>query len=232
MGTPLQVGNTLFGVIAVASYRKDAFNSADLELLENLAQQASLALDNAFQHAEVTHQSHLDSLTSVYNHGYFLELLKREAENAQIRQKPLSLIMIDIDHFKEYNDRYGHLIGDKVLISLIASIRSHIKSMDIVGRWGGEEFCVLLFNADSDQAAMIARRIQETLVILTVKDRDGNPISVPTISQGIAVFPDETDDIYTLVDLADQRLYIAKERGRNQIEPGNKFGNYTQPLVE
>ncbi len=218
MGVPMR-GNSVDGILVIGSYRPNAFDRADLELLSNLAQHAALALDNAYRHSQVELQAHLDSLTGVYNHGYFLKLLKEQADQALRDEQPLSLIMLDVDYFKQYNDTYGHLAGDEILTSLCAAIKQHIKTSDAVGRWGGEEFVISLPNANANQAIQIALRIRSTLSTLTVQNHGKDPISVPTISQGIALFPDEVNEVIKLVDLADRRLYIAKARGRNQIEP-------------
>jgi diguanylate cyclase (GGDEF)-like protein len=218
MGVPMKSDN-VDGIISVGSYKPNAFDRADLELLSNLAQHAAQALHNTYQHEEVERQSKLDSLTGVYNHGNFLKLLKEQADKAAIDRQPLGLIMLDVDYFKQYNDSYGHLIGDEVLTTLCATIKLHIKNIDAVGRWGGEEFVISLPNASADQAQQIALRIRDTMSTLTVRNKEDKTIPVPTVSQGIALFPIETNDIIELIDLADKRLYIAKERGRNQIEP-------------
>lgn len=221
MGVPMRAGH-VDGVISVGSYKINSFDRTDLELLENLAQHAAIALDNARHHAEVEAQSHTDSLTGVYNHGYFLETINREAKLAYQEKTPLSLIMLDVDHFKQYNDNYGHLIGDRVLTLLIEAIRTHINSSDSIGRWGGEEFAIILPKTNGSQALIVAERIRETMNGMTIQGRDGKHLPVPTVSQGIAVFPQEVEDVDRLIDLADQRLYLAKERGRNQIEPDGK----------
>jgi len=226
MGTPMIAGDRVIGVVAVGAYRYNAFTIHDLRLLENIAQQATLALDNAFHHAEVEEQSRSDSLTGVYNHGYFLLALGEQMRLAQGKGKSLALIMLDIDFFKSYNDTYGHLVGDQVLIHFSDVIRRHIKSIDLVGRWGGEEFVVALPGATGEQATQIAKRISESLRTLQMQDRDGKPIPPPTISQGIAVSPYEANDVYELIDLADQRLYMAKSNGRDQIYPQKGHWEY------
>lgn len=218
IGVPLKAAN-ITGIIAMASYRPHAFDLADLELLSSLAQHVTLALDNTIRHAQVEEQAQLDSLTRVYNHGYFLHRFSEQAEASLQTRLPLSLIMLDIDYFKQYNDTYGHLVGDRVLTTLCEVIKTHIKQGDAVGRWGGEEFIISLPNASGEQALQVAKRIQETMAILKVEDRTKKTVPVPTVSQGIAVFPTEANEIFRLIDLADRRLYIAKERGRNQIEP-------------
>jgi diguanylate cyclase (GGDEF)-like protein len=219
MGVPLQSRETVYGVVAIASYQKKAFDNLDLELLENFAQQASITLNNATHHAEVEKKSTQDSLTNVLNHGNFLKNLGEEAEKAAIGYSPICLIMLDVDYFKRYNDRYGHMVGDQVLIGLTDLARRYIKSTDLIGRWGGEEFVIALPNTTGKQGMVVAERIRHALARLELRDRDGQPIPPPTISQGIALYPIETDQIDRLIDLADQRLYVAKERGRDQIEP-------------
>lgn len=226
MGTVLESGGVLLGLVAVASYTKNAFNDGDLELLENIAQQAGLALENAQHHLEVENRSRLDSLTSALNHNAFLARLHEVSLDSETAGNTLSLIMLDIDYFKQYNDSYGHLIGDQVLVQMTQVIQRNIKQNDIVGRWGGEEFAIGLPNTHIQQACLVAERIQRTLENLTIPDRDHKNIKSPTVSQGIASFPDEVDCIEHLIDLADQRLYIAKERGRNQIEA------YAQPTLD
>lgn len=222
IGVPLKAENVT-GILALASYTANAFDRADLELLVSLGQHVTLALDNTIRHAQVEKQARLDSLTGIYNHGYFLKVLAEQADETSRTQTPLSLIMLDIDYFKQYNDTYGHLVGDRILNALCTAIQHHIKQTDAVGRWGGEEFVISLPGANGNQAHQIAKRISETMRTLRVEDRDHNAVPIPTVSQGIAVFPDEADEIYRLIDYADKRLYKAKERGRNQIEPEAEF---------
>jgi diguanylate cyclase (GGDEF) domain len=218
MGVPLTAPNVT-GVIALGSYRPNSFDSGDMQLLSNLAQHIASALDSTIRHTQVEEQARLDSMTGVYNHGYFLKKLAEQAAESHAAETSLSLIMMDIDFFKQYNDTYGHLVGDRILKTLCTAIKHHIKQSDAVGRWGGEEFIISLPGASGLQAMQVAERIGETMAALRVEDREQRTISVPTVSQGIAIFPREADEIYHLIDLADRRLYIAKERGRNQIEP-------------
>lgn len=221
MGVPMN-GIHVHGLIAVGSYQPDAFDRSDMELLANLTQHATLALDNAYHHSLVEEQARLDSLTSVYNHGYFLKVLHQMGEEALKSNHPLSVIMLDVDHFKKYNDIYGHLAGDEILVQLCMIIKKHIHSTDAVGRWGGEEFAIALPNANSQQAYQVAERIRQSIRQVTIHNPSEQTIPAPTVSQGIAVFPYEANEIIRLIDLADQRLYIAKARGRDQIEAPSK----------
>ncbi|MBK8782152.1 MAG: sensor domain-containing diguanylate cyclase [Anaerolineales bacterium] len=222
MGVPMK-GTHVNGIMVIASYRPNAFNRSDFELLSNIAQRAALALDNTHHHALVEEQARLDSLTRVYNHGYFIQKLSEQAKACQLENHHLSLIMLDIDYFKHFNDTFGHTIGDEILISLCSAIQQHIKKTDAVGRWGGEEFAIALPNSSLQQTIHIAERIRETLATIKIDNSNYEEIPVPTVSMGIAVFPDEASEIIKLIDLADKRLYIAKERGRDQIETASAF---------
>jgi diguanylate cyclase (GGDEF)-like protein len=228
IGVPLDAGGHSLGMIGVASYRPNVFTDKDFDLLQNLAQQAAMALTNAFHHAEITEQSRTDSLTGILNHRSFLDSLESSLSEAAANTRPLSLIMMDIDFFKQYNDNYGHLVGDQVLILFTQVIRDHVKVSDLFGRWGGEEFVLALPGAHGAQAGQVAERIRVALQAAIAFDSEGKPVPPPTISQGIAVFPDEAQDVRELIHLADQRQYLAKEKGRDQIEPSLSDWGHTE----
>ena len=220
LGVPLLAEEELIGLLAVTSYAPDSFDEADQLLMEQISQQAALAIKNARHYEEVQRQANLDSLTGVSNHKHFIETLYEETDKSLTAMMPISLIMLDIDHFKIYNDTYGHMIGDEVLRLTVQAIRSHIKKTDTVGRWGGEEFGIVLPNATITQANMVANRIRRTLSELPLFDIEGQTIPKPTISQGIATIPDHTINADDLVIIADRALYRAKERGRDQVAVG------------
>ena len=217
MGVPLGKDDHLNGILAVASYQPYVFTEEDLSLLINVAQQAKLAFDNARHHADVEKQAQHDSLTGALNHRTFLEKLDLAIEEARDKAYPLSLIMLDVDFFKEYNDNYGHVFGDEILRLAVQTIQGHIKSKDMVGRWGGEEFGVVIVDATLDEACKVARRIRETLADILLRDENNREIPAPTVSQGIACFPSQAQDAHELVEKADQALYLAKSAGRDQI---------------
>jgi diguanylate cyclase (GGDEF)-like protein len=228
MGAPVMVGKHLHGIVAMASYRRNAFDQDDLELLESMAQQTALVIDNAYRYAEVERLSRLDSLTQVYNHGQFLAYLEEYVQYTVVNKAPLSLIMLDVDYFKQYNDNYGHLAGDQALTLLVMALRQSVRSRDLLGRWGGEEFAILLPETGGLQATQVAERIRMNLRSMMITTQDGKSIPMPTVSQGIAIYT-EASSGEKLVDLADQRLYQAKDRGRNQIEPEAAFWNPVNP---
>ncbi|MCI0520943.1 MAG: sensor domain-containing diguanylate cyclase [Chloroflexi bacterium] len=231
MGVPMIASNHLIGVIAVASYRRNLFSESDLEMLVNLATQAALVIDNAFHHADVERQSRLDSLTQIYNHGSFLNLLQAHARQAQERAAPLSLIMLDVDHFKQYNDTFGHLAGDQALLTVVQAIHDTVRASDIVGRWGGEEFILMLPEASGRQAVQVAQRIRQTLRLREIATADDRLIPAPTVSQGVAVLS-EVAGHEKLIDLADRRLYQAKGRGRDQVEPEESAWEIPSPTSQ
>jgi diguanylate cyclase (GGDEF)-like protein len=218
LGVPMITSEHIIGVLAVASYQAEAFDESDQELLQNVATQAAIAIDNARHHAQVEEQARRDSLTQVLNHGYFLIRLREEAQHARETGHPLSLIMLDIDYFKKYNDRYGHLAGDAILRGTVQAIRGNIKHTDLVGRWGGEEFAIAMPGSDRQGARLVAERIRKTLAEMKMQDDQGRAVPVPTVSQGIATLPLDANEAIALVDLADAKLYEAKSRGRDQIE--------------
>jgi diguanylate cyclase (GGDEF)-like protein len=157
-----------------------------------------------------------DPLTGVFNRRHFFELTQQELTRAQRYGLPISTIMLDLDHFKQINDRYGHLVGDHVLQEVAESIRDNIRTVDILGRYGGEEFTILLPNTALPGTREIAERVCEMIASLTLKMDDDSVLV--TASLGVVSVEDVTDiSIEVLLNRADQALYAAKQSGRNQI---------------
>ncbi len=219
LGVPMH-STTIDGIAAIGAYHPNAFDRADLELVTTLAQHAAQALDKAYEHEQLAQRARLDSLTGVYNHGSFLKILQEHADQASLEGWSLGLIMLDVDHFKRYNDTYGHLVGDEILTLLCGTMQRHIKKSDAVGRWGGEEFAIALPSATATQLEDIAARIRDALAALSIRGTDGESIPCPTVSQGLAIYPQEAGNLVDLIHLADRRLYAAKRRGRNQVQSG------------
>ncbi len=161
--------------------------------------------------------SYQDALTGLHNRRYFDELLEHEAAVARRHDTPLTLVMIDIDHFKQFNDREGHEAGDTVLVGVGRVLAHHFRDADVVCRMGGEEFVIIMPGAT---AAIAEARLTELLEVLSRvrfrhRDRVLGPLS---ISCGIANYPEHAGDPLTLIGLADKALYSAKHRGRARIE--------------
>jgi diguanylate cyclase (GGDEF)-like protein len=217
LSVPLARGNEVLGVITVAHASPGAFRESHLRLVTAIAQQVTVAVSNARLHERVREQSLLDSLTQVCHHGELIRRLEAAVDHAARSGTPTSYIMLDIDHFKEYNDRYGHVTGDMVLKAIVQVIRANIKKADTVGRWGGEEFGIVLPNTDIHQARLVADRIRKTLATTPIRDQSGATTMKPTVSQGISSYPEFTSNAEQLIDQADRSLYRAKARARDEI---------------
>jgi diguanylate cyclase (GGDEF)-like protein len=152
-----------------------------------------------------------DSMTSIYNHGFVVKRLAEEIERAARYNMPLSVMMTDIDYFKKINDTYGHSFGDEVLIKLAQCIQSNCRNVDIVGRYGGEEFLILLPETNVNLAIALAKRLTETIRKIDYS----NPIAV-TISGGITGYQ-SGDTASMMIERADDLLYKAKNEGRNRV---------------
>ncbi|HYP41415.1 MAG TPA: GGDEF domain-containing protein, partial [Chloroflexia bacterium] len=177
-------------------------------------------------------QAQRDPLTGVYHHGTFIDKVQISVNQAQAEKQPVALIMLDIDRFKQYNDTYGHLVGDDVLRSTVAAIQDHLKGTDVVGRWGGEEFGIILPGVNRSQARIIAERIRETVARNLMRDMHNRSIPSPTVSQGIAMYPEDATHIEELIDKADMAMFRAKDLGRNRISEWIEMGSPsgTDPL--
>lgn len=167
-------------------------------------------------HASLQNLSMTDKLTGLHNYGYFMDRLAEEKDRADRFGSKLSLIMIDIDYFKPYNDKFGHQKGNVFLEKLAKIFVKAVRSIDIVARYGGEEFAILLPNT-SGEAAEIAERIRRAVEATKFEGNDKEPLVAETISAGVATYPKDASNELELVDRADRALYFAKERGRNRI---------------
>ncbi|MBU1238803.1 diguanylate cyclase [Myxococcota bacterium] len=167
-------------------------------------------------HDDVYRLTIIDALTEAYNKRYLLDFMEREIERSKRGNEPLSLVMIDIDHFKKFNDTYGHLIGDLVLREVARRIQSTVRKNEIFARYGGEEFSVLLPVTDAKGAVEFAERARR-VVCDTPLEAEGNQVTV-TISLGVFSFcPPGSMSSDELIKLADANLYRAKQAGRNQV---------------
>jgi len=180
-----------------------------------LVSQFFMGVKRALLYQQVQELAITDGLTSVFARRYFMGKLGEELERAIKFDLKFSFLMIDIDHFKEYNDRFGHLVGDVVLKETAATIKESIREIDIVGRYGGEEFTILLPETSPRNAYYAAERIRKAIAARRIKAYD-EEITL-TISIGIADFPKDAKDAAELIDNADTALYQAKQKGRNQV---------------
>lgn len=161
--------------------------------------------------------SSMDRMTGVYNRGYFDERLSAEMSRARRQSEPLALVMIDVDHFKRFNDNYGHAAGDAGLRALTNLIRHSLRRSDLVARYGGEEFVIVLPVTTATQAFDKLEAIREAVAQLPIRLPKQQTTALLTMSAGIAVFPDDGVTADELLDCADDRLFQAKQAGRNRV---------------
>jgi diguanylate cyclase (GGDEF)-like protein len=215
ISAPLRHLGAVRGVINVNNKRSRVpFEPADLRLLEALAGHASAALANAHQYETVLDRAQRDSLTGLTNHGHFWGTLEVEFRRAKRYGHPLSLALFDVDHFKAFNDRFGHPAGDDALRAVARELERHSRAHDLPARYGGEEFAVLLPETPLDGARIFAEKIREVIGTVRVGPEDAPPI---TVSAGVAQAGEGVETPHALVELADARLYAAKAGGRDRV---------------
>lgn len=221
MAVPLRYGEQTLAVLVLAHQERKAFDRRNQETLQILASQAAIGLHNARKFAESTEQSLIDPLTGLYNYRYFEAALDKACRKADHTQTPLTLLVLDIDHFKGINDSYGHLAGNEVLKSFASLVKEQLRDVDTVCRYGGEEFTVLLPGAGPDVGMQIAERLRQTVAghsvhLPSVGKTTPLPIRV-TVSVGAASYPAMGDTPQDLLRNADRAMYIgSKQRGRNR----------------
>ncbi|MCE9597890.1 MAG: sensor domain-containing diguanylate cyclase [Spirochaetia bacterium] len=216
MCVPLVVSRGVIGTVQVLNKQNgDFFDETDLRLFEVMANQAAIAIENARLHEMAT----IDGTTGLYKKDYFVSRMEEEYRRSRNQNRPMSVIMSDIDHFKNVNTNFGHLGGDAALVELARVIRETVQEEGpemMPGRYGGEEFCVLIPGEGPDQALALAEKIRKR--IETEPIHIGDQVTKITISIGVSCWPLHQEHIQGLDDffrLADEALYICKDRGRN-----------------
>jgi diguanylate cyclase (GGDEF)-like protein len=169
----------------------------------------------AAYHDEIYRMTTVDGLTQVFNRRYFEDAIERELSRSRRYSRPLSLVLIDIDHFKKINDTWGHLAGDAVLKDVARTVRTRTRREDVLARYGGEEFALLLPEIDLKGASLLAEKVRK-LVEKHTFTFDGEDIDV-TLSAGVATVQKKGEDAHELIRKADEKLYEAKSAGRNRV---------------
>jgi two-component system, cell cycle response regulator len=170
-----------------------------------------------FEYEKALHSAVTDKLTGLYNHGYFKQFLKLEIERSLRQRHALTLMMLDIDDFKYYNDTLGHLAGDKILHELGLVIHQTVRKIDMAARYGGEEFTVVLPYTSTKGAIVVAERLRQTVETYPFSYKTSLPLKTLTISIGIASFQSDVKTIEKLIERSDIALYKAKEEGKNRV---------------
>lgn len=213
---PLTSHNHRLGVVYFYRTDRDTFTPAEIELLITFASLTAQAIDNARLHAQTQEEARTDALAGLDNRREFQRRLDEEIERALRHDRPLSLLMLDLDHFKRVNDTYGHTAGDEVLRAVAARIRVEIRPTDRAARYGGEEFTAILPETPAEGARVVAERVRRAVAGAPFRLLDGREIEL-TVSIGVSCYPDDANDSQGVVEHADQALYAAKEAGRNRV---------------
>jgi diguanylate cyclase (GGDEF)-like protein len=214
MCVPLIFLGEKLGVLALDSAKKGAFDQEEVQPLESVADICAAAIQNAHYFGRAKELAYIDGLTSIHNRRYFEMRVLEELERAQRFQGRLSIIMVDIDRFKKLNDEFGHLLGDEVLRSVSSILKQQLRKIDVVCRYGGEEFAIVVPEVTSETALHIADKLRRQIESF---DFPGVPRAV-TISCGVADFPTHGTTRDEVVSAADSALYQAKQSGRNRAK--------------
>lgn len=214
---PLKIQKRTVGILYLDDFVPRQFDRNKLKLLSVLASFAAMAIDNAQLHMKTRIMAITDALTGLYNHRYFQQVFNRELNRAKRYTKQLSIIMLDVDDFKKFNDTYGHPTGDRVLAAMGDFLGEALRGADLAFRYGGEEFIILLPETDFPMALQVAERLRRL-----VEERSGDVLDDVatrgvTVSVGVASYPRDGETRGELLKQVDDLLYRAKEFGKNRI---------------
>lgn len=212
---PIEFKGINLGVLIAATGANIADKRTE-QLSQLFSRSIGLAINNALTHSKFQTLAAIDSLTNIYNRRFGMDRLKEDFSRAVREHSSLTVAMVDIDHFKLVNDNYGHLVGDKAIILTTKIIRDALRDGDIVVRYGGEEFLMILYGASSENAINVCERIRHQ-----VKDTvfmEGQQQINLSVSIGLCAYPEQVvDNEVSLIDMADQALYVAKQNGRDKV---------------
>jgi diguanylate cyclase (GGDEF)-like protein len=219
LAVPLVVGARVSGAIEFSSPDPRLLSGGSLDVLETLAIHAAASIEAARLHGQAEELGNTDALTGLANRRSLDADLATECQRTARYQRPLALIMFDVDHFKEYNDTFGHQRGDEALQELAATVKAELRTTDSAYRYGGEEFTVLARETSGPQAVVLAERLRSRIQEHFEAHGALAPI---TASFGVALVPPEQPTPERLVACADAALYAAKAQGRNRVQGGEQ----------
>ena len=207
---PLVIQQDTIGYLIASQIREE-----DKERFQILAQQFLIGLKRALLYKKMQELAITDSLTQLFSRRHFLDRFKEELNRSRKFKYSFSFLMVDIDKFKEFNDKYGHLVGDAILREVSRTIKETIRQIDFVGRYGGEELSIILVETGKEQARFAAERLRQAVEAQNIRVYD-EELKV-TISIGIATFSRGRETVEKLIESADKALYVAKQTGRNKV---------------
>jgi len=207
----------LLGILGFHRDKPNAFARREIDLFNRIANLVALTIQKTLLYQQLRELSITDELTGIYNRRYFNQRFEEELRRAERYKHPLSILMIDIDFFKHYNDIHGHIMGDEVLKKISHLILTNIRKADILARYGGEEFVVLLPEIDKERAKKVAEKLRKKIEKSPFDGEEQIPGNRLTISLGISAFPVDAETAEELLEIADKSLYMAKANGRNRV---------------
>ncbi len=207
---PLFAGKELSAILAIEGATKSSYGRFRI-----LMPQIALEFRKVELYEKVQELSIVDGLTEVYLRRYLMDRLEEEVDRARRLGLTFSVGMIDVDHFKECNDKHGHLVGDAVLKKIAEKLKNSVREVDMIARYGGEEFCVVLPDTAKDLAMSVAERLRKAVELKEIKAFDESVKT--TVSVGVATYPEDGDSVEFLIEKADTALYKAKRGGRNKV---------------
>jgi diguanylate cyclase (GGDEF)-like protein len=235
---PMLHKGRVVGVLELLGETDEPFDDEAVELLQALGAQAAMAVVNSDLYEATLELSVTDPLTSLMNRRAMQKRLNIEVVRAQRFGLPLAVLMIDVDHFKQYNDRMGHLLGDEALKAVAHALESSVRKVDAVARFGGEEFCVILPRTDDAAALDVAEKLCDAIRALKPPGGNGQPIGRMSISCGVAIYPKDLPAVVdapvaeVLLDTADRAVYEAKHLGRDRVVSASRaFGIQRKPGI-
>ncbi|MGB9720127.1 MAG: sensor domain-containing diguanylate cyclase [bacterium] len=214
---PLILRGEVIGVMDIESERPDAFTERDIRMFSIFASQAAIAIENARLYNETKEMSLTDSLTKIANRRHFDLILENELKRGRGYSRSVSLAMVDLDHFKEFNDKYGHLAGDQLLIAVAEGLKKAVRDTDLVARYGGEEFTIIFPETGNTPAYKVCERVRTAIEGVKISLNKYGRVGT-TISIGLATYPQSAQSAQELIQKADLALYRAKKLGRNRVE--------------
>ncbi len=234
LSMPLVLQNRLIGILNIHHHQVDAFNHVAKQMAQAIADQTAISLENSRLYEKTRTLSATDDLTGLANRRQFQDYLQREWAQARRYHSRFSLLMVDIDHFKSYNDTHGHLKGDIVLQKVAALLLQNTRGIDLVARFGGEEFVVLLPKSDKEGSLSVANKLCSCIEEEYFSGMEESQVQKKlTVSIGAATFPTDSTDIYSLLNMADEALYQVKRTGRNSAKGWSReMSQHNHPISQ
>ena len=217
MASPLIADGKIIGIVYVNDFKPRQFSQREVSLLSLTSSIAATTIEKARSLEIAMMLAITDGLTGLYNHRYFIQRLSQEINRGHRYDHTVALALFDIDSFKSYNDKHGHLKGNDLLRQLGTILKEQFRDIDVISRFGGEEFAVIIPEASMDRAKKATERLIKTVADFPFDGREAQPGRRVTLSGGLAVFPVNGHDDHTLIEQADAALYEAKRRGKNRM---------------